>query len=829
MARTSTLPLSELPGSAGGTLNLAGTTVNTPGTLTLKGNQVNLLPQSTETSMRNTSQGGDVAWQKTTDKGTTDQKLNYNQLNVGQLAIDANHIQVGLNARDSVDALGKQPGMDWVNQLQNDPKLKDKVDWVKVEEAHKNWNYRQQGLTPEAAAVVTIVVAYFTAGAASGVGGAAGNAAAVGAGEGVALAGGGAFLTGTGAVISGVVGGAVTAGITTLASQVAVSLINNQGDIGRTLHDLGSNAGVKNLLTAIVTGGVLGGLNMNPTGLPTLEGGKQLFMDQLTQNLTAGAARAVIGTAINGGSFEKNLKDALKTSILDTIAAQAANAIGDLRDAGKLDDFTNKVAHAIAGCMVGAVRADNAGGCGAGALGAAVGEMAAEAYGKQADTVQFAAMISAMAAAITGADAAQINLASAAGGNAAANNYLNHDQWQQLADRLIECQQKSAGCSSAEQQKIRNDYQRISDTQDRALRDACADLGSSQCRTLLTEAQQGTATQLNLAQLGLLPPSYVASADFNATSRLFQQRVDAYDIIANCNTNQAQCDQQRLQGSVRLLLTGVSAAAVTVFAAELGAVFTAVALDSSGTYCAVNAQRCLNLVNGIAEMATGTPVSGYNPLTANANRAANFSRSFGEYGVTKYRDVSGNLIEVKNVIPGGLGNTGLIPGSKEAIAAAPLNLAQVQGEASFVVRVPLSTYGRNDGNLGEMVSKDLMQNATGLEFRSIQNASGNGADLSAVDIANKTIWMPDVKASTIDKFPNPTSLNLQQRSEQWIIDAANGSINNQTLSASDVAYAQNLLRLWQQGGFQIKPLVVNVSIPKSSTSGLATAVVIPIP
>jgi hypothetical protein len=65
-----------------------------------------------------------VAWQKTTDKGTTDQKLNYNQLNVGQLTINANHIQAGLGAKDSVEALGQAAWHGWVNQLQNDPKLK---------------------------------------------------------------------------------------------------------------------------------------------------------------------------------------------------------------------------------------------------------------------------------------------------------------------------------------------------------------------------------------------------------------------------------------------------------------------------------------------------------------------------------------------------------------------------------------------------------------------------------------------------------------------------------------------------------------------------------
>jgi filamentous hemagglutinin len=529
------------PGSAGGTLNLAGTTVNTPGTLTLKGNQVNLLPQKTETSVRNTSQGGDVAWQKTTDKGTTDEKLNYNQLNFGKLAVDANRVQVGLNAKDSVEALSKQPGMDWVKQLQNDPKLSGKIDWAKVDEAHKNWDYRQQGLTPEAAAVITVVVAYFTAGAASEIGAVAGDSAAVAAGQGIVVEG---ATFAAGSSVGAVVGGAVTAGVTALASQVAVSLINNQGDVGRTLHDLGSSSSVKNLLTAIVTGGVLAGLNMNPTGLPTLEGGKQPFMTQLTQNLTAGAARAVIGTAINGGSFEENLKNGLKNAILDTVAAQAANAIGDLKDAGKLDDFTHKVAHAIAGCMVGAARTGDAGGCGAGALGAVVGEMAAEAYGKQADTVQFAAMISAMAAAITGGDAAQINLASAAGGNAAANNYLNHTDAARRNALSAKCNSAS-GCSGAESRELLGLVNRDINS-DQAFDTACQKVTSPACGAAIVARQAAYATYqgVNVAADGTRADALKAGG-----LDAFGAPVGAVDITANvgpgdtflCNSSTARC------------------------------------------------------------------------------------------------------------------------------------------------------------------------------------------------------------------------------------------------------------------------------------------------
>ncbi|WP_156373513.1 DUF637 domain-containing protein [Pseudorhodoferax sp. Leaf267] len=315
--------------------------------------------------------------------------------------------------------------MAWVQQISQDPQLGAKVDWQQVQEAHSRWDYNRQGLTPVGAAVLTAVVAYFTAGAASTWASGVGEAAAVGVGEGVALSGGGAFLTGTGTTISTVVGGAVTAGVSALAGQAAVALVNNQGDLGKTLDELGSSGSVKGLLTAVVTGGVLSGLNLNPTGMPTAGGGAQGFMEQLGHNLKAGAARAVIGTAISGGSLQDNLRNSLQTAFLDTTAAQSAAAIGDIQNG-----FANKVAHALAGCAVGAARTD--GGCGAGAIGAVMGELSAETFGfdeygnPKAGTSELAAMLGAMGAAIAGLDASQISLAANAASNAAVNNALKH-------------------------------------------------------------------------------------------------------------------------------------------------------------------------------------------------------------------------------------------------------------------------------------------------------------------------------------------------------------------------------------------------------------------
>ncbi|MET3442248.1 filamentous hemagglutinin [Variovorax paradoxus] len=419
------------------TLAMAGTTVNTPGTLTLSADNLILGTQTTEHSTQTTSQGRDLAYQKFKDKGQSDQTTNYNQFNVGNLAVNANRVQAGLGALDSVEALAKQPGMGWVQQITNDPKLSGKIDWQRVEEAHKKWDHDQQGLTPEGAAIVTIVVAYFTAGAASelgaAAGGAAGDTAAMAVGQGVVIEGS-VFAAGStvGAGVGTFVSGAVTAGLTTLATQASIALINNQGDIGGALHDLGSSANVHSLLTAIITGGVLSGLSMNPSGLPTVDGGTQGVMAQLQQNLTAGAARAVIGTAINGGSFEDNLREGLKGAILDTIAAQSANWIGQNGPQGEasLNAFTAEVAHAVAGCAIGAARGGGTAGegCAAGALGAVVGHLAAQFIDPNAvggnQTVQFANMMSGIAAAITGQDANSINIAAGAGANAAANNWL---------------------------------------------------------------------------------------------------------------------------------------------------------------------------------------------------------------------------------------------------------------------------------------------------------------------------------------------------------------------------------------------------------------------
>jgi filamentous hemagglutinin family protein len=429
------------------------------------GGRLNLLTQTTTSSESRNESDGDAAFVNASTKGHIDETTNYNQFNVASVNLQAGGGIVANVAKGTdLTTLAQQPGMAWVNQLISDPALVNSTSWKTVEEAHKKWQTDQSSLGPVSSAIVMLVVAVATAGTGAAAAGTAGTA--TGAGTGVAGAMG---LTAGQATI---LAGAMQAGITALAGQAAVSFMNNGGNLAKVFDELGSSQSVKNLLTAMVTGGVLQGLDINPvTGQATENGGRQLFVDQLAQNLKGGVATALIRTAINGGSLEDALKDSLKSAFLNTIAAQTANEIGDL------DGFMNKLAHAIAGCAVGAASAGNGGGCASGAIGAVIGELTAEAMGRREDTVAVAALMAGLAAAVAGGDASQVNLAAGAGGNAAANNYLNHDE-AALRERLKDKQRQGQSLTATEQQTLDN-LEVLDIARDLALRDACSTPGDA--------------------------------------------------------------------------------------------------------------------------------------------------------------------------------------------------------------------------------------------------------------------------------------------------------------------------------------------------------------
>ena len=108
--------------------------------------------------------------------------------------------------------------------------------------------------------------------------------------------------------------------------------------------------------------------------------------------------------------------------------------------------------------MAGVAKAGRSEGCAPGGLGAVVGEMAAGLYdplaqNAQGNTVQFAGLMSSLAAALAGGSAEDIAIANAAGQNAAANNFLSAPERARMRDLEIACR---SGCSSEDLSELRS-------------------------------------------------------------------------------------------------------------------------------------------------------------------------------------------------------------------------------------------------------------------------------------------------------------------------------------------------------------------------------------
>ena len=129
------------------------------------------------------------------------------------------------NLKTQIETLTKQPEYAYLKQLQT----ASNTDWNQISLAYDRWNYKQEGMTPAAAAVVVIVVTLLTYGALSAPA-AAGTAGAAGVGAGGAAAGtaaGTGVAAGT-AATTGVAAGTSAAAITTAAGQAALASLASQ-------------------------------------------------------------------------------------------------------------------------------------------------------------------------------------------------------------------------------------------------------------------------------------------------------------------------------------------------------------------------------------------------------------------------------------------------------------------------------------------------------------------------------------------------------------------------------------------------------------------------
>jgi filamentous hemagglutinin len=345
-----------------------------------------------------------LAWQSMQDKGSITETAQLPSFNgpvlptfkaAGGLSVqvpisekDANKVEL----RDAILDLSKKPGNEYLKELVN---RKD-VDWQKVLLTQKDWDYKQQGLTAAGAAIIVIIITIVTMGTGTAAAaGAAGGTAASGTtvGLGASMIGtAGVTTTAAGAIVPSTLGVMANAAVTSLATQASVSLINNGGDIGKTLKDLGSKDSIKNLATSVVTAGVLSQLSntelMSDLSKMTKQGE---FMKEIvgrtTQGIVNAGASSLVSTAINGGSLSENLGNAILANTAMALQASLSGQIKTLESSElDMDYVLHKVAHAAAGCVAASISKSE---CEAGAIGAAVGEIVAEQMDKSIDSKSF--------------------------------------------------------------------------------------------------------------------------------------------------------------------------------------------------------------------------------------------------------------------------------------------------------------------------------------------------------------------------------------------------------------------------------------------------------
>ena len=240
------------------------------------------------------------------------------------------------NLKTEIETLAKQPEYAYLKQLQT----ASNTDWNQISLAYDRWNYKQEGLTGAGAAIIALAVTVVTSGAGTG--------AALG--------------------LNGAAAAATDAAFASLASQASISLINNKGNIGNTLKELGRSRTVKNLVVAAATAGVadkIGASALNNVS-------DKQWVNNLTVNLSNAGSAALINTAVNGGSLKDNLEANILAALVNTAHGEAVSKIKQLDH----HYIAHKIAHAVAGC---AAAAANKGKCQDGAIGAAVGEILGEA------------------------------------------------------------------------------------------------------------------------------------------------------------------------------------------------------------------------------------------------------------------------------------------------------------------------------------------------------------------------------------------------------------------------------------------------------------------
>ncbi len=413
-----------------------------------------------------TKSKSNMAWFSMKGKGKTDETLRQSELVAqGQTVIQAvNGLKIDVKQVDqqtvsqTIDAMVKaDPQLAWLKEAEK----RGDVDWRQVKELHDSFKYSNSGLGAGAQIIIAIIVTYFTMGAASG--------AIAAAGTGTSMAGATAAATATSAAGWANAAGSVVLG--GMASNGAISTINNRGNLSAVFKDVTSSDAMRGYVVSGVTAGLTAGFyddwtstqTGTTTALPnsgvvtsasplsTWQGVGQFTANQVLQNGTS----AILTKALGG---EASLGDALQSSLANAFAAYGFNMIGDVSKNRFADGGITKIGlHAL----MGGLAAEAAGGdFRTGALAAGVNEALVDSLAKQYASmpedkrkgllVMSSQLIGVLAASVdSDADGKSLQTGAWVAGNATQYNWLLHGEIE-AADKAREgCNARGgdvAGC-----------------------------------------------------------------------------------------------------------------------------------------------------------------------------------------------------------------------------------------------------------------------------------------------------------------------------------------------------------------------------------------------
>ncbi|WP_232799070.1 DUF637 domain-containing protein [Providencia rettgeri] len=310
------------------------------------------------------------------NKGYTSDKWILPNLHIGgKLTVDANKgitadvkTKEGQSFEQALAILSRTPGYEWLGDVKNNKN----INWAVVKDAYSQWDIKTESLNPVVGAVIAIAVAAATYGTST--------AASVGG-----LASSTATSMGASATTASMASAAAQAGFASLVSQASVALVENKGNLSKTLSSLGKSDTAKSIVTSMIIAGSLEGFDIALYGkvtdpakvtLPKLSDGN---WTQVAQRVVGQSAiSSTIGTAIQGGSFTDNFKTALLNSVAGQIQAEGANLIGDKFQYLYVDKQGKIIGHAGKTLSHMALAGLSAEISGANVKGAVVGALAAE-------------------------------------------------------------------------------------------------------------------------------------------------------------------------------------------------------------------------------------------------------------------------------------------------------------------------------------------------------------------------------------------------------------------------------------------------------------------